>query len=81
MSSVFLGVSPLSLPGLHSPALSPVYDEFVSHGRAMLGDTNLESRLRRAAQTASDNLGRSHVTQQARGYSTRRVIEPRTPRF
>ncbi|KAM3512171.1 hypothetical protein MY11210_004159 [Beauveria gryllotalpidicola] len=64
---------------LRSPALSPVYDEFVSYGRAMLGDTNLESRLRRAAQTASDNLNRSHVAQQARGFSTSRVIGPRTP--
>ncbi|KAJ6786263.1 hypothetical protein PWT90_00803 [Aphanocladium album] len=65
---------------LRSSALSPVYDEFVSHGRAMLGDTNLESRLRRAAQTASENLNRTHVTQQARGFSTNsRVIGPRTP--
>ena len=38
---------------LRSEKLGPVYEDFVSHGRAMLGDTNLESRLRRAAQAAS----------------------------
>lgn len=48
------------------PALTPVYDEFVSHGRAMLGDSNLESRLRRAAEAASESLGRVHAVQQAR---------------
>lgn len=55
---------------LRSDALAPVYDEFISHGRAMLGDSNLESRLRRAAQAASENLGRTHAAQQARGFST-----------
>ncbi|KAG6022501.1 Protein arg-6, mitochondrial, partial [Claviceps citrina] len=51
------------------PCFAPVYDEFVTHGRAMLGDSNLESRLRRAAQAASQSLGRVHAAQQARGYS------------
>ncbi|KAK1247925.1 hypothetical protein MKX07_000813 [Trichoderma sp. CBMAI-0711] len=41
---------------LRSDALAPVYDDFVSHGRAMLGDSNLEARLRRAAQAASEAL-------------------------
>ncbi|KAI8681644.1 Protein arg-6, mitochondrial [Fusarium keratoplasticum] len=44
---------------LRSDALIPVYDDFVAHGRAMLGDTNLESRLRSAAQTASKALNAS----------------------
>ncbi|RSL82349.1 Protein arg-6, mitochondrial [Fusarium oligoseptatum] len=44
---------------LRSNALDPVYDDFVAHGRAMLGDTNLESRLRSAAQTASQALNAS----------------------
>ncbi|UPK91590.1 hypothetical protein LCI18_002525 [Fusarium solani-melongenae] len=44
---------------LRSDALVPIYDDFVSHGRAMLGDTNLESRLRSAAQTASKALNAS----------------------
>jgi N-acetyl-gamma-glutamyl-phosphate reductase/acetylglutamate kinase len=64
---------------LRSDALAPVYDEFVSHGRAMMGDSNLESRLRRAAIAASENLNRSQVPQQARGFSTYRSIGPRTP--
>ncbi|KIE01447.1 arg-6 protein, partial [Metarhizium majus ARSEF 297] len=55
---------------LRSDALAPVYDEFISHGRAMHWSSNLESRLRRAAQAASESLGRTHVTQQARGYCT-----------
>ncbi|KAL5086824.1 Protein arg-6, mitochondrial [Trichoderma cf. simile WF8] len=41
---------------LRSDALAPVYDDFVSNGRAMLGDSNLEARLRRAAQTANQAL-------------------------
>lgn len=41
---------------LHPNALIPVYDDFVAHGRAMLGDSNLESRLRQAAKTASNSL-------------------------
>ncbi|KID89976.1 arg-6 protein [Metarhizium guizhouense ARSEF 977] len=56
---------------LRSDALAPVYDEFISHGRAMLWSSNLESRLRRASQAASESLGRTHVTQQARGYCTK----------
>ena len=39
-----------------SDALVPIYQDFVSHGRAMMGDSNLESRLRRAAQAASKPL-------------------------
>ncbi|KAF5018429.1 hypothetical protein F66182_9603 [Fusarium sp. NRRL 66182] len=34
---------------LHSDALVPIYEDFVAHGRAMLGDSNLEARLRIAA--------------------------------
>lgn len=41
---------------LRSDALVPVYEDFVAHGRAMLGDSNLESRLRQAAQAVSKNL-------------------------
>ncbi|KAK0628193.1 Aspartate/glutamate/uridylate kinase [Bombardia bombarda] len=41
--------------------------DFTQHGRAMLGDSNLESRLHRAASNAS---ARSPVAQQTRGYST-----------
>ena len=44
---------------LNSEALTPVYKDFVSHGRAMLGDSNLESRLRKAASMASQAL-RTH---------------------
>ncbi|CCE30870.1 Protein arg-6, mitochondrial [Claviceps purpurea] len=51
------------------PTFAPVFDDFVTHGRAMLGDSNLEARLRRAAQAASESLGRVHAAQQARGYS------------
>ncbi|KEY65743.1 hypothetical protein S7711_05573 [Stachybotrys chartarum IBT 7711] len=46
---------------LHSEALMPIYQDFLAHGRAMLGDSNLESRLRRAAQTASQSLKNSQV--------------------
>lgn len=41
---------------LRSDALIPVYDDFVANGRALLGDANLEARLRQAAQTASKSL-------------------------
>ncbi|KAG6014538.1 Protein arg-6, mitochondrial [Claviceps lovelessii] len=58
------------------PSFAPVYDEFITHGRAMLGDANLESRLRRAAQAASESLGRVHAAQQARGYSTAGAAAP-----
>lgn len=51
---------------LRDQALTPVYDEFIAHGRSMLGDSNLESRLRRAAKVASESLGREHAAQQAR---------------
>ncbi|KAL7948402.1 acetylglutamate kinase [Trichoderma barbatum] len=44
-----------------SDALAPVYEDFVYHGRAMLGDSNLEARLRRAAQAASQALKDSQV--------------------
>ncbi|KAI1500652.1 Aspartate/glutamate/uridylate kinase [Biscogniauxia marginata] len=54
--------------------LNKLMKEFTLHGRAMLGDSNLESRLHRAAQIASENL-RAHfasgsAANQARGYST-----------
>ncbi|KAF4124463.1 N-acetyl-gamma-glutamyl-phosphate reductase / acetylglutamate kinase [Geosmithia morbida] len=54
---------------LGSDDLVPIYQDFVSHGRAMMGDSNLESRLRRAALTASQSLKNSQ-TQPARSYST-----------
>lgn len=41
---------------LRSDALALVYDDFVSHRRAILGDSNLEARLPRAAQAASEAL-------------------------
>lgn len=58
---------------LKSDALVPVYDEFISHGRAMLGESNLESRLRRAAQAANASLNSLRAAQQpqhARAFST-----------
>ncbi|KOS21082.1 Protein arg-6 [Escovopsis weberi] len=55
-----------------SAALDPVYQSFISHGRAMLGDSNLEARLRRAAQAASQARNKAQATQQARSYSTAR---------
>ncbi|KAM5346780.1 hypothetical protein ACJ41O_009785 [Fusarium nematophilum] len=51
---------------LRSDALVPVYEDFIAHGQAMLGDSNLDSRLRTAAQTASQSLNAS----QSRTYST-----------
>ncbi|KXH62044.1 N-acetyl-gamma-glutamyl-phosphate reductase [Colletotrichum nymphaeae SA-01] len=50
--------------------LGVLTDEFNAHGRAMLGDSNLEARLRRAAQTSSRNLNQSSTPAQARGFST-----------
>ncbi|CAM1504607.1 Fc.00g021980.m01.CDS01 [Cosmosporella sp. VM-42] len=41
---------------MRSDAFIPVYNDFVAHGAAMLGDANLEARLRQAAQTASKSL-------------------------
>ncbi|CAJ0547824.1 Ff.00g045780.m01.CDS01 [Fusarium sp. VM40] len=41
---------------LRSEALVPVYEDFKAHGRAMLGDSNLEARLRSAAKTTSEKL-------------------------
>ncbi|KAI5464039.1 N-acetyl-gamma-glutamyl-phosphate reductase [Mariannaea sp. PMI_226] len=69
---------------LRSDALLPAYEHFVAHGRAMLGDSSLEARLRSAAQTTSKALnasqGRTYSTlarrpinnfgQQRRGYAT-----------
>ncbi|RDA86051.1 hypothetical protein CP532_1271 [Ophiocordyceps camponoti-leonardi (nom. inval.)] len=58
---------------LRSEALAPVYDEFVAHGRAMLGGSNLESRLRQAAQAAARPARvaqQQQQKQQAQGYST-----------
>lgn len=54
---------------LRSESLTGVVNEFMSQGRAMLGDSNLEYRLRRAAQTSSQSLN-AHSKQQARAYST-----------
>ena len=54
--------------------LNKLMKEFTVQGRAMLGDSNLEARLHRAAQVASQNLkthfASSSVANQARGYST-----------
>lgn len=51
--------------GPQAEALAPVYEEFSKHGRAMLGDSNLESRLRRAAQAAGQSgLPRAAMQQQ-----------------
>ncbi|KAI1169563.1 hypothetical protein F4777DRAFT_208123 [Nemania sp. FL0916] len=54
--------------------LNQLMRDFTLHGRAMLGDSNLESRLHKAAEIASQNL-RSHFASsspanQARGFST-----------
>ncbi|KAF7536373.1 hypothetical protein G7Z17_g13060 [Cylindrodendrum hubeiense] len=51
---------------LRSDALVPAYEHFVAHGRTMLGDSNLEARLRTAAQSTSKTLNAS----QGRTYST-----------
>ncbi|KAI3326989.1 hypothetical protein HD806DRAFT_485663 [Xylariaceae sp. AK1471] len=54
--------------------LNTLMKEFTLHGRAMLGDSNFESRLHRAAQIASENLrthfASSSVANQARGFSS-----------
>ncbi|KAI1263773.1 Aspartate/glutamate/uridylate kinase [Xylariaceae sp. FL1019] len=54
--------------------LSKLTKEFTTKGRAMLGDSNLEARLHRAAQVASENLrsqfASSSAANQARGFST-----------
>ncbi|KAK1758735.1 protein arg-6, mitochondrial [Echria macrotheca] len=60
--------------------------DFTLHGRAMLGNSNLESRLQRAASNAQSSSGpmsgSSPMAAQARGYSTlaRRPVLP-TPSF
>ncbi|PFH62275.1 hypothetical protein XA68_14270 [Ophiocordyceps unilateralis] len=54
---------------LRSEALVPVYDEFVAHGRAMLGGSNLESRLQQAALAAASQ-GTGPSTGQSTGQST-----------
>ncbi|KAJ9143648.1 Bifunctional acetylglutamate kinase/N-acetyl-gamma-glutamyl-phosphate reductase [Coniochaeta hoffmannii] len=58
--------------------------DFTQHGRAMLGDSNLESRLHRAAsrsaQTSTQTSSQpAAAAQQARGYSTlaRRPVLPK----
>lgn len=56
--------------GISSDEIVPLMKEFETHGRAMLGDSNLEARLQRAAQIASENLTNSQPSQQARAYST-----------
>jgi acetylglutamate synthase len=44
---------------LRSETLAPIYREFMSNGRAMLGgDADLEARLRRAAEVSSEALKR-----------------------
>ncbi|KAJ8124235.1 hypothetical protein O1611_g9406 [Lasiodiplodia mahajangana] len=54
--------------------LNQLMKDFTLHGRAMLGDSNLESRLHRAAQIASQNLkshfASSSLANQARGFSS-----------
>lgn len=44
---------------LRSDALRPAWEHFVAHGRANLGDSTLEARLRSAAQAASKTLNAS----------------------
>ncbi|KAL4723963.1 Protein arg-6, mitochondrial [Fusarium chlamydosporum] len=44
---------------LRSEALVPIFEDFKAHGRAMLGDASLESRLRNAAKTTSETLNAS----------------------
>ncbi|KAI0476015.1 Aspartate/glutamate/uridylate kinase [Xylariaceae sp. FL0804] len=56
--------------------LNKLMKDFTLKGRTMMGDSNLEARLHRAAQVASENLrahfASSSVANQARGYSTLR---------
>lgn len=57
--------------GVGSGEIVPLMKEFETHGRAMLGDHNLEARLQRAAQIASENLNQAQSSvAQARAYST-----------
>ncbi|KAM0556849.1 hypothetical protein ACHAPJ_005521 [Fusarium lateritium] len=44
---------------LRSDLLGPAFDDFIARGRAMLGDSDLESRLRNAAKTSSKSLNAS----------------------
>ncbi|CAH0019731.1 unnamed protein product [Clonostachys rhizophaga] len=41
---------------LRSDDLIPVYNDFIAHGRIVIGDADLEARLRQAAQTTSKSL-------------------------
>jgi N-acetyl-gamma-glutamyl-phosphate reductase/acetylglutamate kinase len=54
--------------------LNTLMKEFTLQGRAMLGDSNLESRLHRAAQVASESLrtyfASASAANQARGFSS-----------
>lgn len=65
--------------------LNNLMKEFTLHGRAMLGESNLESRLHKAAQIASDNLkahfASSSPSNKARGFSTlaRRPLQGSAP--
>ncbi|KAI0521639.1 arg-6 [Xylaria bambusicola] len=65
--------------------LNRLMKDFTTHGRAMLGDSNLESRLHKAAHIASQNLktyfGTGSAANQARGYSTlaRRPLKGAAP--
>jgi N-acetyl-gamma-glutamyl-phosphate reductase / acetylglutamate kinase len=61
--------------GVADDDLRALMQEFGAHGRAMFGNSNLESRLQRAAQTASYALNNQTSQpqpqkKQARGYST-----------
>lgn len=47
--------------------------EFGKHGRNILGDTNLESRLHRAAQKTHSNLGHKQRPQRVRAFSTEAI--------
>lgn len=61
--------------GIDDADIPSLMKEFAAHGRAMLGDSNLEARLHRAARIASQNLAQDQPSvplsqQQARAYST-----------
>jgi N-acetyl-gamma-glutamyl-phosphate reductase / acetylglutamate kinase len=60
--------------------ITPLMSEFTKHGRSMLGETNLENRLHKAARAALAQSSSPNL-QQARAFSTssRRPLS-RTPR-
>lgn len=47
-----------------------VMKEFETHGREMLGDSNLEARIQRAARNAGATSSAPKIAQQARAFST-----------